>query len=122
LAETDERPRPGGRRSAGGATDHTTYIVSDRDVRPDLAPVLADQKTEYWWIKIEVPLSAAGAPGAGTAGTITVGPGSDGGVSTSYFVQWEGITDRFEGPATWNRHITEGNAVIPPGSTTEVAL
>lgn len=33
---------------------------------------------------------------------------ADGRLQLSYFVDWRGITDRFDGPPSWHNHISEG--------------
>jgi len=155
CAESESTPAPEAAFSAiYSETDAAdVYVVAGEHSPADDGKILAGEKTDFWWVRIEVPKKGGASvdvsEGAmfdlvtsdtalvfshnyldlcdpssnattscwllerytvgdeGLSGRIRVQREVDT-VSMQYRVEWEGITDRFEGPPQWHRHITNG--------------
>jgi hypothetical protein len=76
----------------------------------------AETPTACWLIEDYV------AGESGLAGTVSVRYSASGDLVVDFFVDWQGVTDRFHGPSQWHHHITEGNQAVAAASVEEIPL
>jgi hypothetical protein len=90
----------------------TTSVKFSQNYR-DLCDPSANDDRSCWLTEAYI------AGDTGLSGEISLKYGEDG-LTMSYFVDWQGQTDRFDGPTQWHRHITEGHDVVPTEYVAEI--
>ncbi len=151
-----ERPTPVAvqRAVVSEAGDKEIFLIAKTPAGTDLRPALNHEKTDFWWVRVEIPLTLsadvdteqgfstdlqsrsdvvfaqsyngpcdphADVPSScwlleqytgadeGLKGSLAVKRAS-GRLEFNYFVDWRGITDRFQAPPSWHNHVSEGGA------------